>query len=157
MNTSKGLEAWAKFFVASTRINQLIEETLKAEGYPSLEVYDVLWTLERSERQALRFSDLGERVLLSRCNVTRLAERLEGQGLIDRQRCPADRRGVYAHITKDGVKLRKEMWKRYAQLIEEHFAAHLNEKECEQLITLMKKVWQEPVREGEKSACPSAV
>jgi DNA-binding MarR family transcriptional regulator len=157
MNTSKGLEAWAKFFVASTRLNQVIEDQLKAEGYPPLEVYDVLWTLERSEDHALRFTDLGERVLLSRCNVTRLAERLEGQGLIDRKRCPADRRGVYAALTKEGLKLRKDMWKRYSQLIEEHFAAHLSDKECEQLISIMKKVWSEPERTGEKSGCPSAV
>ena len=156
MNASKGLEAWAKFFVASTRLNQVMEDAMKAEGLPSLEVYDVLWTLERSQDHALRFSDLGERVLLSRCNVTRLAERLETQGLIERERCPNDRRGVYAVLTKEGQKLRKKMWERYSQLIEEHFAAHLSETEQAQLIELMKKIWQEPTHPG-SSGCPGPV
>lgn len=157
MNTSKGLEAWAKFFVASTRLNQVMEEAMKLDGLPPLEVYDVLWTLERAPEHALRFTDLGERVLLSRCNVTRLAEKLENQGLIERERCPSDRRGVYAVLTKDGLKLRKDIWKRYAELIEEHFSSHLSEKEQQQLIEIMAKIWQEPVRSDEKTGCPGAV
>lgn len=157
MNNPKGLEAWAKFFVASTRLNQMMEEAMKLDGLPPLEVYDVLWTLERAPDHALRFTDLGERVLLSRCNVTRLAERLENQGLIERERCPSDRRGVYAVLTKDGLKLRKDMWKRYSELIEEHFSSHLTEKEQTQLIEIMAKLWQEPVRADEKTGCPGAV
>lgn len=155
MSISKDLNAWPQLFVTFNRIHQKMEEAMKELGHPPLETYDVLWTLERAEHHALRFSDLGERVLLSRSNVTRLAERLETQGLIERSRCPSDRRGVFAVLTKEGQKLRKAMWQDYAKLIEENFSLHLTEKDHADLIRILRKVWQEPEHAGSVK-CPNA-
>ena len=47
-------------------------------------------------------SELAEQLLLSRSGITRLADRLERQGLIERQRCPEDGRGLFAHLTPAG-------------------------------------------------------
>lgn len=143
MGDSKKIDAWATFIVSFNRIHQGMEEAMKEAGLPSLEIYDVLWTLERSPEHGLRFSELGEKVLLSRSNVTRLAERLESQGLIERKRCPNDRRGVYAVLTKTGKKLRQDMWKTYEKLIQERFSNHLSSDEHKSLIQILTKVWSE--------------
>ena len=152
MSTSKDLDSWPQFIVTFNRVNNLMEEAIKQAGFPGLEIYDVLWTLERAEECGLRFSDLGDKVLLSRSNITRLAERLETQGLIVRNRCPNDRRGVYAVLTDEGRKLRKDMWATYKKLIQEHFSQHLTEKDHTDLIRILRKVWQEPGCDG-KSPC----
>ena len=44
-------------------------------------------------------SELADSVLLSRSGLTRLVDRLERQGLLRRESCASDRRGVYAVIT----------------------------------------------------------
>ena len=45
--------------------------------------------LDDAEGERMRMSDLAERVLLSRSGLTRLADRLESQGLIERATCRA--------------------------------------------------------------------
>ena len=47
-------------------------------------------------------SDLSRSVLLSPSGVTRLVDRLEREGLVDRERCPEDGRGYYAVLTDAG-------------------------------------------------------
>ncbi len=147
MSDSKQIDAWATFLKTFSALHQGMEEQMKQADLPSLEVYDVLWTLEQAPHQALRFSDLGERVVLDRYNITRLADRLEEQGLIERKRCSEDRRGVYAAITKKGLELRREMWKTYKKLIQDDFSGKLTATDHADLVRILKKVWQEPERE----------
>jgi DNA-binding MarR family transcriptional regulator len=144
MSSSKSPDAWATFLITANRVHQGMEAAMKEADLPSLEIYDVLWTLEQAPKYGLRFSDLGERVLLSRSNVTRLAERLEEQGLIERKRCPQDRRGVYAVLTPAGRKTRQDMWKVYGKLIEERFSKLLSSKDHADLIRILSKVYTSP-------------
>lgn len=143
MGETKKIDAWASFIITFNRVHQGMEEAMKEAGHPSLEIYDVLWILEKGPKDGIRFSELGEKVLLSRSNVTRLAERLEQQGLIERKRCPNDRRGVYAVLTPEGRKLRSSMWKTYEQLIQERFSSLLSQEEHKALVQIMTKVWSE--------------
>jgi DNA-binding MarR family transcriptional regulator len=151
MAPSKSPDAWATFLITANRVHQGMEAAMKDADLPSLEIYDVLWTLEQAPKYGLRFSDLGERVLLSRSNVTRLAERLEEQGLIERRRCPEDRRGVYAVLTPAGRKTRQEMWKVYGNLIQERFSGLLSAKDHTDLIRILHKVYLAP--ETDHDAC----
>jgi DNA-binding MarR family transcriptional regulator len=49
--------------------------------------------------------ELADRLLLSKSGITRLADRLERQGLIARRRCDDDGRGYYAELTDAGREL----------------------------------------------------
>lgn len=64
--------------------------------------YDVLVTLGEGPPEGLRPSELAARVLLTRSGVTRLADRLEERGLIERRVCPSDRRGQLLALTPAG-------------------------------------------------------
>jgi DNA-binding MarR family transcriptional regulator len=44
-------------------------------------------------------------VLLSRSGLTRLVDRLERDGLLERKRCESDARGLFAEITPKGRRL----------------------------------------------------
>ena len=50
----------------------------------------------------MRMSELAESVILSRSGLTRLIDRLERDGLIERCACPQDARGFFACLTDDG-------------------------------------------------------
>jgi DNA-binding MarR family transcriptional regulator len=51
----------------------------------------------------MRMRDLATSVILSRSGLTRLADRLEREGLIRRESCPSDARGAYAVLTPAGA------------------------------------------------------
>jgi DNA-binding MarR family transcriptional regulator len=53
----------------------------------------------------LRMSQLADSVLLSRSGLTRLVDRLERDGLLERRRCESDARGFFAEITPAGRQL----------------------------------------------------
>ncbi|MFN8370203.1 MAG: MarR family transcriptional regulator [Bacteriovoracaceae bacterium] len=139
----KSIDSWPLFLKAFVRINQRMENELKVHDLPDLQTYDLLWTLEQAPKGMLRFNELGERVFLSRYNVTRIAKKLEHEGLIKRQRCPSDKRGLYAVLTEEGRALRQKIWKVYSPIIKKYFSDLLNENEHKTLIALLRKVYQD--------------
>ena len=67
-----------------------------------LSSYEVLLYLNDSPEGRMRMSELADSVLLSRSGLTRLVDRLERQGLLRRERCESDARGLFAEITPEG-------------------------------------------------------
>lgn len=121
---------WRLFLTAHTRLLERMEQQLAAAELPSMEWYDVLFTLKEAPNQQLRLSELADRVLLSRSNLTRLVDRLEKAGLLYRQSCPTDRRGTYAVLTEAGLEMQQRMWIVYSVAIAEYFANPVTEAEA---------------------------
>lgn len=71
--------------------------------------YDVLLTLKGAPDHCLRLSELAEKALLSRSNLTHLVGRLEKARLLYRERCPNDRRGTYAVLADAGLEMQQQM------------------------------------------------
>jgi DNA-binding MarR family transcriptional regulator len=122
---------WRLFLTAHTRLVEQVERDLKQSDLPSFEWYDVLVALKQAPNQQLRLSELAETLLVNRTNVTRLVDRLEKAGLIQRKACKDDRRGAFAVLTKAGVAMQKKMWEVYAQSIARYFGRHLSEADVE--------------------------
>ena len=96
------LAAWRGFLrVHSALFNQLDAELLAQNDLP-VRSYEVLLLLEDAPGRRLRMSDLSRSVLLSPSGVTRLVDRLEREGLVERERCPDDGRGLNAVLTAAG-------------------------------------------------------
>jgi DNA-binding MarR family transcriptional regulator len=132
--------AWAVLLTAHARLVDCIETELGAAGLPPLGWYDVLWALESAAGRQLRMRELAEHVVLSRSNLTRLADRLEQAGLIERAAAAEDRRGAYCVITAAGRALRKRMWPVYQAAVERHFGAFVSEREAVQLGETLARV-----------------
>ncbi|MDF5714129.1 MAG: MarR family transcriptional regulator [Rhizonema sp. NSF051] len=131
---------WRLFLTTHLRVIDRIEAKLAEAELPSLEWYDVLLTLKESPEYRLRLSDLADKVLLSRSNLTRLIDRLEKAGLLYRQRCPTDRRGTFAVLTPQGLTMQKRMWPVYAEGIVEYFACHMNDSEVSVIQEVMERM-----------------
>jgi DNA-binding MarR family transcriptional regulator len=132
--------AWISWVRSSEYVMESVEQTLKDHGFPQLVWYDALLELDFSAEGKLRLQELGEKMLLKKFNVTRLVDRLEKQGLVEREICESDARGTYAVITADGKKLRSAMWPCYRNAVREHFHKNLTEDELETLIKLVNKL-----------------
>jgi len=97
------LAAWSTFLRAHARVRRELEHELEAEQDLSLADYDLLHELAAADGGRLRMSELAERLALSRSGATRLVDRLEASGLVDRQTCATDRRGYWAMVTEAGM------------------------------------------------------
>ena len=103
--STRELAAWRGMLETHSRlVHELDAELERDHGLP-LSSYEVLMNLGDAEGGKLRMSELADRLLLSRSGLTRLADRLERQGLIARERCSDDGRGLYALLTDSGREL----------------------------------------------------
>lgn len=96
------LATWRAFIRAHATVTRRLEHELEDAGGLTLSELDVLLTLERAEGATLRLNDLAARVLLTKSGMTRLVDRLEEGGLVERRACPSDRRGQNAVLTAAG-------------------------------------------------------
>jgi DNA-binding MarR family transcriptional regulator len=99
-----------------------------------------LFALSEASEHKLRLNELAQAVLLSRSNLTRLIDRLEATGLIERESCEIDRRGAFAVITEEGFEMLDRMWSVYGRGVERYFACHINPTEVKLLVKILDRV-----------------
>ena len=100
--TEQEAAAWVGFLRSHAALVRELDASLtESHGLP-LSSYEVLLRLSREPEGMQRMSDLADAVWLSRSGITRLIDRLERDGLVERRACPSDARGSYAALTAAG-------------------------------------------------------
>src|SRR5437763_13481366 len=103
--TPQELGAWRGMLrVHSARVKALDAELMATHGLP-LTSYEVLINLQAAPGRRRRMAELADGVLLSRSGTTRLVDRLERDGLLERSICDSDGRGCFAVLTDKGEEL----------------------------------------------------
>ncbi|MFN2537832.1 MAG: MarR family winged helix-turn-helix transcriptional regulator [Mycobacteriales bacterium] len=138
--SAQELGAWRAFLRAHSHINRKLEAELVAEHDLPLASYDVLIQLAESEGRRLRMTELADRVLLSRSGLTRLVDRLERDGLVERVACASDARGMHAVLTEAGMERLRCAAPTHLRGIAEHVTSRLTPEELDQLKSLMLKL-----------------
>lgn len=148
--TENELGAWRSFLRAHAQITRKLEADLVAEHDLPLPSYDVLLQLAESPGRRLRMTELADRVLLSRSGLTRLVDRLEREGLVERASCPNDARGTHAVLTDAGFGRLRRAAPTHLRGIAEHVTSRLDADELVELKRLMLKLMTEhgPLPEG---------
>ena len=134
--SARELADWRGLLAAhATLIARLDAELEREHGIP-LTSYEVLLYLADAEGGRLRMGELADRLLLSRSGITRLVDRLERQGMIERERCESDGRGFNAVLTAAGR--RKLDAARPAHLggVRRHFLTQLESGELDALAAI---------------------
>lgn len=116
-----------------------LERDLAAEGLP-ITWYEVLVRLGRTPGCRLRMSDLAQAVALTTSGTTRLVDRIEAAGLIERQPCPSDRRVAYAVLTDAGRDVLRRTTPVHVESIQRHLVDVLTADEIAALERLLRKV-----------------
>src|SRR5918911_1233761 len=96
------LGAWHELTGRHARVVSALERSLEANHGLGVTEFEVLERLASSDGDQCRMHDLTDVTHLSQSALSRLVGRLEAEGLVSRQICPDDRRGIYAHITDAG-------------------------------------------------------
>ena len=100
--TELELAAWRGFLRTHAELFKALDAELDAAHRLPLTTYEVLVALLHAPGRRLRMAELASQMLLSRSGVTRLVDRLERDGLLRREECADDGRGLFAVLTEDG-------------------------------------------------------
>ena len=138
--TNAELAAWRSFLRAHATIVRALEHELLAEHDLPLASYDVLVQLSEAPDRALRMTELADRVLLSRSGLTRLVDRLEREGLVERRACPSDARGTLAALTEAGRDRLRTAWPTHLAGVVETFVGRYSEDELRTLGQLLGRL-----------------
>ncbi len=134
--------AWARLVRAHNQALSCVEKALKKNKLPPLVWYDVLLELERAGSEGLRPYELERELLLPQYGISRLIERIEKDGYLQRDVCEDDKRGQRLVITKAGMKLRQNMWLVYGSAIEEAVGRKLTSDQSKKLSELLAELVQ---------------
>src|SRR5438045_3780930 len=96
------MAAWRLFLEAHAALVEVLAAELERERGLPLTWYDVLVQLAEAPDGRLRMQDLARSVLISKSGLTRLVDRMERAGMVERQPCPSDLRGTFAVLTDAG-------------------------------------------------------
>jgi len=102
---------------------------------------NALLLLRQAGAQGLRMGEIGQRLVVTKSNVTGLVDRLERQGLVARAE-HADRRATVVRLTAAGATLLRRATPRHAELLAE-LTACLSVREKRTLIRLLTRLRRE--------------
>lgn len=118
---------------AHAQLTRELDAQLVAEHGLPLRSYEVLLFLDDAPGGRLRMAELAASVLLSRSGLTRLVDRLERRGLVRRESCSSDLRGLDAAITDDGRAVLAEARRTHLAGVRERFLEHFCDEELRAL------------------------
>lgn len=98
----KSSDTWLNLTQVVANVESALASVLQARHGIGLSEYRALEVLARSPKSELRMQELATHLRLNQSSVSRLVERLERDGLTIRDLCPADKRGVYTVLTREG-------------------------------------------------------
>jgi DNA-binding MarR family transcriptional regulator len=134
------LDAWGGLLrTHSVLFRELERRLVRSHGMP-ISTYDVLLRLAWAGNAGLRMSELAAQLLMTTGGLTRLADRLERDGLITRTRSDHDLRGYEARITPTGRKALRSASRRHLADLHELFLDHVTQEQLEVLTEVWRRV-----------------
>jgi DNA-binding MarR family transcriptional regulator len=121
-----------------------LDGELQASQGMSVSDYGVLVQLSEAEGGRMRMSELADRLLLSPSGLTRRLDGLVRSGLVDRARCPTDRRGAFAVLTEAGKSRLEEAAPDHVEQVRRHFIKRLSRQQLQTLVDVLNKVASSP-------------
>ncbi len=140
LRTTDASETFRALMTAVTRVNAILAHEMDVEIGMSLEWYGILLMLSQAEDGAMRPSELADGLPLTRSGTTRLVDRLERAGLIERRSCPTDRRGNLVALTSEGERAFRKAGRVHLRGIDEHIGSHLTGDEMVELRRILTKL-----------------
>ena len=143
---SAAQEAFLSIQHTADAISQKFEQFLKSWGVSGTQ-YNVLRILRGAEPEGLRCGEIGERMVAHDPDITRLLNRMEKAGWIERARDARDRRVVLTHINRCGLDLLKQIDKPIEQFTQE-LGSHIPDKRFRELIDTLDEIRNPPEKNG---------
>lgn len=130
-------EAYLQLWRTYDRLREIEERTFREHGI-SAQQYNTLRLLKAAHPARLATHELSQRLISRAPDMTRLLDKLESLQLIERQRCPTNRRVIEVAITRSGVAKLKTMAAQVRQCSREQLG-HLKQDQLRSLIALLRQ------------------
>ena len=112
--------AWRIHLDVSRLLMYQLERDLQPFGLTNND-YEILVNLSESEDRRMRMSDLARSTRQSKSRLSHQVTRMEAAGLVRRENCEEDRRGLYAVLTERGWQTMLEVAPHHVASVRAHF------------------------------------
>ncbi|MGW0842535.1 MarR family winged helix-turn-helix transcriptional regulator [Streptomyces sp. NPDC002787] len=103
--TDEEQRTWLAYVHATTLLEDHLDRQLQRDaGMPHL-YYHLLVVLSSAPQRRLRMTELAMRTKITRSRLSHAVARLEKNGWVRREDCPADKRGQFAVLTDAGFEM----------------------------------------------------
>ncbi|MER7011120.1 MarR family transcriptional regulator [Saccharopolyspora sp. NPDC000359] len=127
------MAAWRSYIVGSALLTHRLNRDLQLTHDLSIADYEILVRLSERPHQRMRMSELANDVAHSKSRTSHQVRRLEAAGLVRRDECPDDGRGVFAILTEAGAAKLQEAAPSHVASVRENLIDILDEQEQEAL------------------------
>jgi DNA-binding MarR family transcriptional regulator len=95
--------------------------------------YEILVNLSESEEHRMRMSDLAASTLQSKSRLSHQITRMEKAGLVRRENCESDKRGLFAVLTEEGWETMRSVAPHHVDSVRRHFIDRMSPEDVEHL------------------------
>ena len=133
------LSAWRAVVTSHAAVTDRVQKAFAAADLPPLSWFELMWAVKQAPDGRPRMSELAEYLTLSRGGITKLVDRLQDAGYLERVSCSTDRRSLQAALTPAGERMLEEMRVVYRAEVERHLST-LSVKQAELLASMLTEV-----------------
>ena len=133
------LRAWRAFLRSHAMVSRSLERAFEGSDL-TLAGYGVLLMISEAPESRRRLHEIAEAIGLTKSGLTRLIDRLEARGFVERHACELDKRGQYAVMTAAGRRAFRRAAPGHLAAIAARFADHLGPAELATLTRALERV-----------------
>lgn len=130
--TEKEQRLWRAHLEVGRLLGHQLERELQPHGL-ALNDYTILVELSEAPQHRMRMTDLAAATLQSKSRLSHQITRMEAAGLVTREDCPGDRRGLYAVLTEQGWSTMRRVAPDHVRSVREHFVDRLSSEQIDAL------------------------
>lgn len=130
---------WRTHLDVSRLLMHQLERDLQPFGLTNND-YEILVNLSERDDRRMRMSDLATATRQSKSRLSHQITRMERGGLVRRENCESDRRGLYAVLTEEGWTLMRRVAPYHVSSVREHFIDVLGPAAIQELYSALAPV-----------------
>lgn len=131
--------AWRTHLDVNNLLMYQLERDLQPFGL-TMHDYEILVNLSEAEEQRLRMSDLAAATLQSKSRLSHQITRMEKAGLVYRESCESDKRGLFAVLTQRGWDTMREVAPHHVAAVRRRFIDQVPAEDLDHLLRTLRPI-----------------
>jgi DNA-binding MarR family transcriptional regulator len=137
--TADEQRAWRSHLDVNRLLTYQLERDLQPFGL-TMNDYEILVNLSESTEHRMRMSDLAASTLQSKSRLSHQITRMEKAGLVRRESCESDKRGLFAVLTDEGWKTMRGVAPHHVASVRRHFIDRMSPQDLAHLDETLRPV-----------------
>lgn len=134
--TARERKAWLSYVLTTQLLDEALDRQMQRDADMPFAYYMVMAMLSEAPGRSLRMSDLAEITNSSQSRISHAVARLEEIGLVERTKCPTDKRGNIAILTDAGQAAVEAAAPGHVEAVRRHLFDALTDEQVDQLTAI---------------------